>query len=152
LTDTPAPRGLTRLEPLAVRAAITVAVTAILHALVALGVIGLTEAQQDAIVAALDTAGALFLVVWARGAVTPNAKVIATVAPADGYDVVAAGDALLNVPTGAAVNVTVRSERDSVPFPSAGSVLVNPSPSIYALDDQLDQQAPPPSPRDERDL
>lgn len=58
-------------EPLAVRAAITAIVTALAHAAVSLGWID-TEAES-AITAAIDTVGALVLVLWARRAVTPTA-------------------------------------------------------------------------------
>lgn len=61
---------LTR-EPLAIRGAIVAAVTAILHALIVLGVLPVAPDAEHAIAGAIDLLGTAVLVVWTRGKVTP---------------------------------------------------------------------------------
>ncbi|MCZ9884631.1 hypothetical protein [Arthrobacter sp. B2a2-09] len=63
---------LTR-EPLLVRGAIVAAVTALLHALVVLGVFPIAQEAETAIGGAVDLVGTAVLVVWSRGKVTPVA-------------------------------------------------------------------------------
>lgn len=58
-------------EPLVLRTAIVAAVTAVIHALVVLGILHLTPEQEGAIGTAIDLAGAAVAVVWARAGVTP---------------------------------------------------------------------------------
>lgn len=60
-------------EPLAIRAAIVAAVTAVVHVAVVMGWLGITEAQETTIAGAVDMIGTVVLVVWSRGAVTPTA-------------------------------------------------------------------------------
>lgn len=60
-------------EPLAIRAAITAAVTALVHVAVVFGLLDLTVAQEALIGGAIDAVGLAVLTVWARGAVTPVA-------------------------------------------------------------------------------
>lgn len=64
--------NLTR-EPLAVRAAIVAAITAMLHVLVVTGVLPIEPDAEVAIAGAVDLVGTAVLVVWSRGAVTPVA-------------------------------------------------------------------------------
>lgn len=63
---------LTR-EPLAIRAAIVAALTAVLHVLVILGVFPIDAEAESAIGLAVDLIGTAVLVVWTRGKVTPVA-------------------------------------------------------------------------------
>lgn len=63
-------------EPLAIRAAITVAVTAVLHMLVVLGFIGIDADQEASVAAAVDMVGALVLTIWGRSAVSPASEVM----------------------------------------------------------------------------
>lgn len=58
-------------EPLVIRTAIVAAVTALIHALVVLGVLPLDPDQEQAVATAIDLAGAAVAVVWSRAAVTP---------------------------------------------------------------------------------
>lgn len=58
-------------EPLAVRAAVVVAVTAVIHMLVVLGVIPLTAEQEAQVAMAVGALGTVVVVVWSRGKVTP---------------------------------------------------------------------------------
>lgn len=83
-------------EPLAVRAGVTAAVTAVVHTAVVLGVLHLDAIQETAIGAAVDAVGLVVILVWVRSGVTANAKVIARVTTAGG---VVAGDAAVT-PTG----------------------------------------------------
>ena len=76
-------------EPLAIRAAVTTAVTAVVHVAAVLG-LPLDQAAELAIGAAVDAVGLVVLLVWTRPNVTANAKVIARVTN-DGT--VVAGDA-----------------------------------------------------------
>lgn len=91
--------NLTEREPLALRAAITAAVTALVHIAAVYGLVGADA--EVAIGTAIDAVGLLVLIVWARAGVTANAKVVARVTT-DG-DVVA-GDAAL-ADTGTALGV-----------------------------------------------
>lgn len=61
---------LTR-EPLVVRGAIVAAVTAIIHALIVLGVLHIDADAEHAISGAVDLIGTAVLVAWTRGKVTP---------------------------------------------------------------------------------
>lgn len=65
-------------NPLAIRAAAALVVTGLVHLFVVFGA-PIDEVQEDAIAGLVDAAGLLALVLWARSAVTPNAKVIARV-------------------------------------------------------------------------
>lgn len=58
-------------EPLAIRAAIVAAVTAILHVLIVLGVLPIDATAEHAIAGAVDLVGTAVLVAWTRGKVTP---------------------------------------------------------------------------------
>lgn len=60
-------------EPLLVRTAIVAAVTAVVHALVVLGLLHLDAAAESAIGGALDLVGVAVAAVWSRSAVTPVA-------------------------------------------------------------------------------
>lgn len=60
-------------EPLAIRAAIVAALTALVHLGVVLGVLDLSAEAETAVGVAIDLAGTAVLVVWTRGAVTPVA-------------------------------------------------------------------------------
>jgi hypothetical protein len=67
--------SLSAREPLALRAAIVAAVTAVVHVAVVLGLLQLDAASEAAVGGAIDLVGTAVLVVWTRGAVTPNAAV-----------------------------------------------------------------------------
>lgn len=86
--------SLVERQPVAVRAAVIAVVVALVHVAVALGWI--TTDQEATIVGAVDAIAAVVAILWARAAVTPNAKVVARVTT--GGEVVA-GDAS-TVPTG----------------------------------------------------
>lgn len=58
-------------EPLVIRAAITTAITAIIHVLVILGIFPIDPEAESAIALAVDLVGTAVLVVWTRGKVTP---------------------------------------------------------------------------------
>ena len=58
-------------EPLVIRGAITAAITAVIHALVILGVFPIAPEAESAIGLAVDLIGTAVLVVWTRGKVTP---------------------------------------------------------------------------------
>ncbi len=60
-----------RREPLKIRAAITVAVAAVVHAGVVLGWLNLSPEQEKAIAVAVDVVAGLVLVLWVRPDVTP---------------------------------------------------------------------------------
>lgn len=90
----------TEREPLAIRAAVTAAVTAVVHVAVVLG-LGLSQEAELAIGGAVDAVGLVVVLVWARPSVTANAKVIARVTN-DGK--VVAGDAAVT-PTGTELGV-----------------------------------------------
>ncbi len=60
-----------RREPLKVRAAVTVAVAAVIHAGVVLGWLNLSPEQEKAIAVAVDVMAGLVLVLWVRPDVTP---------------------------------------------------------------------------------
>ncbi|UDL14629.1 membrane protein [Arthrobacter phage KeAlii] len=69
-------------EPLAIRAAIVAAATAILHVLVILGVFPIDHDAENAIALAIDLIGTAVLVIWTRGKVTPTAAPVLTPAQA----------------------------------------------------------------------
>lgn len=85
----------TEREPLVIRAAVTTAVTAVVHVAVVLG-LGLSQEAELAIGGAVDALGLVVVLLWSRPSVTANAKVIARVNN-DGQ--VVAGDAAVT-PTG----------------------------------------------------
>ena len=58
-------------EPLAIRAAVVAAVTAVLHLLVISGVLPLTAEVEGQAALVIDLAGTAALVLWTRGKVTP---------------------------------------------------------------------------------
>ena len=58
-------------EPLAIRAAVVAAVTAVLHLLVIAGVLPLTAEVEGQAALVIDLAGTAALVLWTRGKVTP---------------------------------------------------------------------------------
>lgn len=58
-------------EPLVVRAAVVGVLTALLHALVIMGVLPIAESQETAWAALLDTLAGAVIVLWSRSAVTP---------------------------------------------------------------------------------
>jgi hypothetical protein len=60
-------------EPLVIRTAIVAAVTALIHALVVLGVLPLDADQEAAVAGAVDLVGTAIAVLWSRQAVTPVA-------------------------------------------------------------------------------
>lgn len=91
----------TEREPLGVRAAVTFFVTAALHLAIALGA-PISDEVETGVLAFVDAAGVLALVLWARRAVVPAAKVVTRVTT-DGE--VVAGDAA-TAPTGTALPVT----------------------------------------------
>lgn len=77
-TKPDAPLGILDREPLAVRAAVTAAATAVVHvAFVILGDAG--SDTELAIGSAIDAAGLVALLLWTRPRVVPAAKVIARV-------------------------------------------------------------------------
>lgn len=86
-------------EPVVVRAAATVAVTALVHLAVVLG--WLSVDAEKAVTSAVDALGALVLVLLVRPAVTSNAKVVSRVTTSG---TVVAGDAAER-PTGAPVAI-----------------------------------------------
>ncbi|UZJ23728.1 hypothetical protein RHODO2019_10975 [Rhodococcus antarcticus] len=65
--------NLTSREPLAIRAAITAAITGLIHVLVVTGVLGIDADSEGAIAGAVDVVGALVLTLWSRASVTPVA-------------------------------------------------------------------------------
>ena len=60
-------------EPLVIRAAVTAAVTALIHVLVVTGVLPIDAAAEQAIAGAVDALGLVVAIVWGRAAVTPVA-------------------------------------------------------------------------------
>ena len=58
-------------EPLVVRAAVVGVLTALLHALVVLGVLPIAEDQETACAVVLDALAGAVIVLWSRSAVTP---------------------------------------------------------------------------------
>ncbi len=60
-----------RREPLKIRVALTVAVTALIHAGVVLGWLNLSPEQEKAIAMAVDVVAGLIIVLWVRPDVTP---------------------------------------------------------------------------------
>lgn len=58
-------------EPLAIRAAVVAAVTAVLHLLVISGVLPITAEVEGQAALVIDLAGTAALVLWTRGKVTP---------------------------------------------------------------------------------
>lgn len=105
-------------EPLAIRAAVTAAVTAVVHVAVVLG-LGLSQEAELAIGGAVDAVGLVVVLVLARPAVTANAKVIARVTN-DGK--VVAGDAAVT-PTGTELAAQRHADAPTV----VGPVEVKPS-------------------------
>jgi hypothetical protein len=65
--------ALSTREPLAIRAALVTAVTALVHVGVVLGLLDLDASAEAVIGGAIDVVGTAVLVVWSRGAVTPVA-------------------------------------------------------------------------------
>ena len=90
-------------EPAISIGAITAAVAALIALLVAFGV-DFTQSQQVAILGTIAGLGPIVAAILTRAKVTPAAQVAAVVAPSG--DIVA-GPALLRVPDGAPVAVTV---------------------------------------------
>lgn len=107
--------NLAEKNPLAVRAAVTAAVTGLVHVAVVFGLVDVEQAT--AIGGAVDAAGLLVFVLWARAGVTPNAKVITQVTT---KGVVVAGDAAV-MPTGDELDVSRAGDLALV-----DSVLVKP--------------------------
>ena len=60
-------------EPLAIRAAVVAAVTAVLHLLVIAGVLPISAEVEGQAALVIDLAGTAVLVVWTRGHVTSSA-------------------------------------------------------------------------------
>ena len=58
-------------EPLAIRAAVVAAVTAVLHLLVIAGVLPISAEVEGQAALVIDLAGTAALVLWTRGKVTP---------------------------------------------------------------------------------
>lgn len=113
-------------EPLAIRAAVTTAVTAVVHVAVVLG-LPLDGTAELAIGSAVDAVGLVALIVWARPNITANAKVLARVTT-DGR--VVAGDAAVE-PTGTEVDQP-RARRGSSDRGSV-SYAEGPRPVIAAV-------------------
>lgn len=88
-------------NPVAIRAAVGAAVTAVVHLLVVFGV-PITKAQGSAIGGVVDAVGLLVIVAWARAGVTPNAKVVTRVTT---KGTVVTGDAALTT-TGTTLALT----------------------------------------------
>lgn len=86
----------TQREPLLIRAAVTAAVAAVVHVGVVLGILPISEDAEAGVATAVDAVGLVVLLVWARPALVPAAKVIARVTNAGE---VVAGEASV-VPTG----------------------------------------------------
>lgn len=74
-------------EPLAIRAAIVAAVTALLHVLVVLGALPIDVDAEAAVAGAVDLLGTAVLVVWTRGKVTPVDAPALTEAQAERTDI-----------------------------------------------------------------
>jgi hypothetical protein len=89
-------------EPLAGRAAITTAITAVVHLAVVLG-LPISHEAETSIGAAVDAVGVVVLIVWGRAGVTANAKTIARVTT---EGTVVAGDAAVRT-TGEEIPTTV---------------------------------------------
>lgn len=118
MTSTPVLTVIER-NPLAVRAAVTALLTALLHLLVEAGV-PVSEGLQGAIANAVDVAGALALVLWGASAVTPNAKVISRVTT---HGHVVAGEAAV-VDTGSPALLTETKGELPVPLVAVKPELV----------------------------
>lgn len=110
--------NLAEREPLAIRAAITAAVTALVHVAAVYGLVA--KDQEVAIGTAIDVVGALVLVIWARAGVTGNAKVITQVT---NEGTVVAGDAAVT-PTGTELDVATPA---GSMFPKVQPVPVKPA-------------------------
>lgn len=65
--------SVTTREPLAIRGAVVIAITAALEFLIAAGVITLSAEAKDALMIAVGALGTAILVLWTRGKVTPVA-------------------------------------------------------------------------------
>lgn len=94
--------NLAKRNPVAVRAAIVAAATAVLHVAVVFGLLDNAHAAAlvDAVGPLVDLVGLVVLVAWARAGVTPNAKVITRVTT---KGTVVTGDAS-TIPTGTELN------------------------------------------------
>lgn len=103
----------TEREPLVIRAAVTTAVTAVVHVAVVVGLLNLDQGAETAIGAAVDAVGLVVLLLWARPSVTANAKVIARVTN-DGK--VVAGEAAVT-PTGTELAAQQRADAPTVVGP-----------------------------------
>lgn len=115
-------RKLTQAErnPVAIRAAVTALATAVVHVT---AVYGLVDPDQEAAIGgAIDAAGLVVLVLWARTGVTPNAKVITRVTTGGA---VVAGDAA-EVATGTPIAVTENLADNRNPSPTTERVAVRP--------------------------
>ena len=75
-------------EPLAIRAAIVAAITAVIHMLIVLGVLPIDESAEHAIAGAVDLLGTAVLVVWTRGKITPVEAPVLTPAQAQAVTIV----------------------------------------------------------------
>lgn len=62
---------ITTREPLAIRAAIVAAITAVLEFLIAAGYLTLTADARETLMIAVGMVGTAILVLWTRGKVTP---------------------------------------------------------------------------------
>jgi len=105
-------------EPLAIRAAITAAVGAVLHVVVLSGAI--PGDLEVPIVAAVDAVGLVALLLWARPTVTANARVVTQVT---NEGLVTTGDAAV-VDTGAQAPLTETQGGDPVPLVAVKPELV----------------------------
>lgn len=112
--------SLVERQPIAVRAAVVIAVTAVVHVLVVAGLV--SDDVEKAIASAVDALGALALVLWSIKSSTPNAKVITSVTTAG---TVVAGDAAVE-PTGTPVQVATSPMGQLVPLASVPDRLVRP--------------------------
>jgi hypothetical protein len=113
--------NLNEREPLAIRAAITVAVTTIVHVAVVSGLVD--KALETPIATAVDAVGFVILVLWGRAGVTPNAQVVAQVTPTGS---VVAGDAS-SVQTGASLDDAIDEIEPGIDPAPAVVVPLNPA-------------------------
>lgn len=95
-------------QPVALRVGIVAALGAVVHVLVVAGLVD--DQLETPIVAAVDAVAAVVAIVWARRAVTPNARVLAYTPTGDPRDGVAADAA--HEPNGTPVVVGVEAEVD----------------------------------------
>lgn len=126
---TPAQRN-----PVAIRAAIVAAVTALAHLAVVFGLLDDTHAGAlvDTVGPLIDLGGLVVLVVWARAGVTPNAKVVTRVTT-DGA--VVTGDAAATIP-GTVLNVSDDAYGVHNPHADADVAVVEPvlvNPELVAV-------------------